>query len=133
VPVETAADRAVFVDADEFGVTASYAPAGGSTTTDVAGIFASPQLDLFAEGSEAPGMEANAATFLCPFASLPTDAHDSEGDILEVPGTWQDMKGARSFVPDNDGADVARFVVRRIDPDGTGFATLTLSEVEEDA
>jgi len=24
-------------------------------------------------------------------------------------------------------------VVRRIDPDGTGFATLTLSEVEEDA
>lgn len=103
MPVESDDDRAVFVNPDEFGVTATYAlAAGGSSSVD--GVF-----DDGVEQPEFgdPGILSGQPTLRLPSADLPGAA--AAGDGLTVSGT--------------------SYKVREIRLDGRGMATLILEEV----
>lgn len=101
--VESAADRAVFVNPDEFGVTATYELAAGGTS-EVDGIFDDGvEQPEFAE----PGILSGQPTLRMRSADLPGAA--DAGDTLTVAG--------------------ADYTVREIRPDGRGMSTLILEEV----
>ena len=100
--VETDADRAAFVDVDDFGVAATYTPAGG-TALVIHGIFD-------AEYNAALGdIQALVATdqpqFLCRTSDVAAARH---GDALAIGG--------------------ASYVVVEVRPDGTGMTVLVLNE-----
>jgi len=101
--VETAADRAVFVDPDDFGAVATFQPATGAALS-VSGIFDAAASRAFAD----PMIATNAPQFVCASAGLPARAAD--GDMLTVDG--------------------ATYHVRVIDHDGTGMALLTLEAAD---
>lgn len=112
--VESAADRAVFVDADDFGTTATYTPAGGVAAT-IEGLFDEPPGELFGGGDEA-GLASAVPMFTCRAGDVPAAAEGGEdsGDVLTL----------------TDRQSVARrFQVMRIALDGAGFATLTLEDL----
>lgn len=99
--VESAADRAVFLSDDEFGVTATYAPAAGGAF-DIAGNFdhaARPALND-------PGFIGAPPQFVCRTADIPAGA--ATGDALTIDGTT--------------------YAVRALIPDGTGMSNLILEE-----
>ncbi|WP_146101308.1 hypothetical protein [Bradyrhizobium sp. AC87j1] len=104
MPIESAADRAVFVSAADFGALATYAPAAGGGSTAVAGIFDRPTID--AALNEAASLDAR-PTFLCQQADLPGAADSDAGDQLTVAG-------------------VGAFEVLSIEPDGQGMVLLRL-------
>lgn len=101
MPVESAADRAVFVNLDEFGVAATYTLAAGEAST-VNGVFSEGASD---------GVDRNASlasrvpAFFCRSADLPMTA--APGDRLTI--------GARAFR-----------VLSILDPDATGMTALNL-------
>lgn len=107
MPVESAADRAVFFNPDEFGVTARYVPASGEGV-DLDGWFSEPSDRAFA--GEGVGRAITVPTFMCRSADLPASAQDGEdtGDTIVISG--------RSFFP------------RVIEHDREGMARLTLEE-----
>lgn len=104
--VESAADRAAFVNPDEFGVAATYVVAANGATVEIHGLFDEPADETFA----APGMMGGEVTFRCRVADLP--AGSANGDQLSIPGT-----SPRS-------ADLWRR--RKAQPDGRGFVVLQL-------
>lgn len=78
MPVESAADRAAFVNPDDFGMAATYTLAAGGQST-VNGIFS----EEIAEGTASNRSLATAVpTFLCRTADLPSGA--KAGDRLTV-------------------------------------------------
>jgi hypothetical protein len=103
MPVESAADRAVFMNPDEFGVTATYVRAGGAIS-EVDGIFDNG-VDQ-PEFSE-PGVLSGQPTFRMRQADLPA-GYAANVDALTVDGT--------------------DYTVREIRPDGRGLVTLILEE-----
>jgi hypothetical protein len=98
--VESAADRLSFLDADEFGVTASYVHDGGAAI-EVSGIFdAEHQMLGLGDGDIASvGPEFN-----CREADLPAGYGD--GDEITV--------------------NAVLYFVRHPEPDGTGMVKLRL-------
>jgi hypothetical protein len=108
--VETAADRAVFVDPQGFGVTASYRIADSDTRFPVNGIF---DLEYFAVdvGAQA-AVEDQRPRFTCRQDDLPElRAH---GDDLTIPaGPW---------------GQGGLYLVQEIHPDGTGMTVLVLEK-----
>jgi len=104
MPVESAADRLSYLDADEFGVEATYTPAG-EVGAAVAGIYDGPTIvrDL---GESAPMIDSK-STFLCRTADLPASAAGgSAGDTLLIGATtWN---------------------VLDLQPDGQGMTLITL-------
>lgn len=93
----------MFVDADEFGTTATYLPTAGGSTP-IVGI-----LDTAASrGFEDPGIASSSPRFTCRSADLPAGAR--KGDTLSV--------GAIAYS------------VQVIDQDGTGMAAITLEEAD---
>lgn len=107
MPVESAADRLTFLDADEFGVEASYTPSGGVNAA-ITGIFNDPHLEVIV-GDAAPVADSQ-PTFTCRSADLPAAAAGGDaGDTLAVDGiTYQ---------------------VADLQPDGTGMTVITLGRV----
>src|SRR4051794_17671572 len=105
MPVETAADRAVFVNASEFGATASYVLAGGAASAAFAGIFDDPSREASLDG--AVTTIDPAPTFFCQVANIPGGADTEAGDQLTVTGA-------------------ATYRVIAIEPDGTGWVLLRL-------
>lgn len=105
--VESAADRAAFVNAEEFGVTATYTPGVGSAVT-LSGVFDEPTEQRF----DGPGLDVSMPTLLVRTADLPGSIAPGErtGDIVTI--------GARNFEP------------RTAEPDGTGMTLLRLEEVD---
>ncbi len=97
--VESAADRAAFVDPAEFGTAAVFTPAGGPGVA-VNGLFD----DQFA-GPRLAGLaiEAREITFLARSADLPGA---QQGDSLTIGATT--------------------YTVRSVRPDGAGMTTLVL-------
>ena len=96
--IESAADRAVFVNPDDFGVTASY---GASA---INGIFDS---NYFAAEIGLPvPIEGARLRFLCRSADLPGNA--AHGDTLTI------------------GSD--SYKVREIQADGTGMTALVIEK-----
>jgi hypothetical protein len=100
--VETAADRAVFVNPADFGVTATYTPVAGSPSS-VNGIKDAPWVNAQVEAFV--GVESTHPTFLAETANLPGVTH---GATLVIAGVT--------------------FKVRGVQDDGTGFTVLILEK-----
>ena len=86
--VESAADRAAFVNSDEFGKVAVYTTITGRVYPDIDGI-----LDKgFAEAGtvEGVGVASTEPRFTCRTADLPSEARD--GDQLVVDGVTYTVK-----------------------------------------
>ena len=100
--VESAADRAIFFDVDDFGTAASYTPSGGSAAT-VNGIFDNDFVEVDAGGGV--GIALQQPCFLCRTADVSSAA---EGDALVV--------------------SAVNYTVRIVQDDGTGITTLVLEK-----
>lgn len=103
--VESDADRAVYLNPDEFGTLALYTPAGGSAV-EIAGIFDAPHLQIRMGDLDA-GITSASPSFLVRSADLPAGAAQGAGDTIDIGGT------------------VYRVV--EIAPDGTGMTLLVLA------
>lgn len=103
--VETAADRAAFVNPDEFGLEATWTVAG----EEAASLNA-----VFDEASETrfagPGVDVVSPMIVVRTADIPGNAAAGEytGDRIAI--------GERTFIP------------RTIEPDGTGMSRVLLEE-----
>lgn len=101
MPVESEADRAVFVNPDEFGSAALYTVEGGAAIT-IAVLFDRPSERLF----DAPGLSSQQARITVRAADLP--AGYGEGDAVTIDGT--------------------AYIVRVPEPDGLGMVRMMLEE-----
>jgi len=102
VAVETDTERAVFFDTDDFAVTASYTPAGGSAT-DIKGIF-DDEYEPIEVGGFVP-VSSSAPVFQCKTSDVSAAA---DGDALTVNST--------------------SYVIRVVMNDGTGVTMLQLEK-----
>lgn len=98
--VESATDRAVFVDIDDFGTAATYTPSGGLAAT-VNGIFDNEFIEVDAGGGV--GVALNQPRFHCRTADVSSAA---EGDAITIGGV--------------------SYTVRIVQDDGTGMTVLIL-------
>ncbi len=98
--VESADDRSYFLAIDDFGVAATYTPAGGAAST-VNGIFDNDFVEVDTGGSVAFAQQQ--ATFMCRTADVSAAA---EGDAIVIGGE--------------------NYIVRIVQPDGTGMTNLIL-------
>jgi len=98
--VESATDRAVFVDVDDFGTAATYTPSGGSAAT-VNGIFDNEFIEVDAGGGV--GVALVQPRFHCRTADVSSAA---EGDAITI--------------------DSVAYTVRIVQDDGTGMTVLIL-------
>lgn len=102
MPAESATDRAIFFDVDDFGVAATFTPDGGASST-VNGIFDKDFVAVDAGGSVAVALEE--PRFVCRTSDVSTA---SDGDALVVDGKT--------------------YTIRVVEADGTGVTTLVLEE-----
>ena len=100
--VESADDRAIFFDVDDFGTAATYTPAGGSAET-VNGIFDNDFVEVDAGGGV--GVALQQPRFLCRTADVSAAA---EGDAIVI--------------------NTVAYTVRIVQDDGTGITTLVLEK-----
>ena len=98
--VESADDRSYFYAVDDFGVAATYTPAGGSASS-VSGIFDNDFVEVETGGSVSFAQQQ--ATFMCRTADVSAAA---EGDSLVIGGE--------------------NYIIRIVQPDGTGMTNLIL-------
>lgn len=98
--VESADDRSYFVAVDDFGVAATYTPAGGVAST-VNGVFDNDFVEVDTGGSVTFAQQQ--ATFMCRTADVSSAA---EGDAITISGE--------------------NYIVRIVQPDGTGMTNLIL-------
>ena len=101
--VETAADRAIFFDTDDFGSAATYTPSGGAAST-VNGIFDREYFAADSGGTVDFAIEQ--PRFVCRTADVSAAA---EGDALVVNST--------------------NYLIKVVEADGTGVTTLVLEAV----
>ncbi|NPU63383.1 hypothetical protein HL667_00030 [Bradyrhizobium sp. 83012] len=104
MPIETEADRAVFVNPDEFGAIAIYTPAGGVASAPFHGQFDDPMMS--AGLNDVMTLDTR-PTFFCRSADLPAGAESGAGDGLQVAGE-------------------GTFSVVTVEPDGQGMTLLRL-------
>lgn len=100
--VETATELAVFFEADDFAVTASYTPAGGSAS-NVNGIFDNEFFEADAGGSVTIAIQQ--PRFVCRTSDVSGAA---DGDAITISGT--------------------DYTIRVVERSGTGTTTLVLEE-----
>ena len=99
--VETATELEVFFSADDFGVTATYTPLGGSAS-NVKGIFDN---EFFEAAVGEVGVAIQQPRFVCRSSDISTAV---EGDALIV--------------------NSVDYTIRVVQPDGTGVTTLVLEQ-----
>jgi hypothetical protein len=102
--IESDADRASFINADEFGTTAVYTPAAGAASDPFAGQFDDPSR---MSGLGEIGAVDTSPSFFCRALDLPGAADSENSDMLAVAGH-------------------GTFLVTSIEPDGTGMVLLRL-------
>ena len=100
--VETATERAIFFDVDDFGVAATYTASGGSPAT-VNGIFDNEFFEVEAGGTVAVAMER--PRFTCRTSDVSSAA---EGDAITI--------------------NSIDYTIRVVQVDGTGVTVLVLEE-----
>jgi len=100
--VETATERAIFFDVDDFGVAATYTASGGSPAT-VNGIFDNEFFEVEAGGTVAVAMEQ--PRFTCRTSDVSSAA---EGDAITI--------------------NSIDYTIRVVQVDGTGVTVLVLEE-----
>lgn len=103
MPVETAADRAIFVDIDDFGTAASYTVQGGTAVT-INGIFDNEFIEVDAGGNV--GVAVQQPRFLCRTSDV---SSATEGDAITI--------------------NSVNYLIRIVQDDGTGMTTLILEVV----
>lgn len=103
--VESAADRASMLSANEFGVAASYTPVGAAAVSLI-GIFDNDWLDLDVEGEV--GVASRSPRFLC-----------NTSDLSDAGGTTPDATLVVAGVT---------YKIRVVKPDGTGQTELKLEK-----
>lgn len=108
--VESAADRAIFLDVNDFGMTGTLVPVGGAAAP-LNGIFDNEYL-MIAESAESAGMSSATPVFLVRSADLPASGVKGGALSLTVDGA------ARSYL------------VAEIKPDGTGMSELRLTRAD---
>ena len=101
--VETASDRLIFLDVDDFGTTASYTVQGGSAA-DVKGIFDNEHIEVDATGSV--GVSIQEPRFLCRTSDV---SSATEGDAITI--------------------NSINYKIRVVQDDGTGITNLVLEVV----
>lgn len=102
--IETAADRAVFLNPDEFGEAVSWTV--GATTVSVAGLAIASALQV--DGQDTPGVMLSQAAFKLAGEDVPSGA--GEGNAVTFRGVAH--------------------TVRSIEPDGTGMTLVRLERVD---
>lgn len=100
--IETDADRALFLDADEFGVAVAYHKVGAPAAISIAAIFDAEH--VFNDGGEGLAVASVSPQIIVRSSDLPSGAGD--GDAVTVSGT--------------------DYTVRYSEPDGTGMTVLKL-------
>jgi len=102
MPIEGAAERAIFLDPDEFGSVVSYTKTGAAAV-DIDVIF-----DAEAEAISLGDMDVSslAPRFLVAVSALPAGSGDGDGVVIEG----------------------VSYTVRDIQPDGTGMAVVKLEK-----
>jgi len=100
--VETATERAIFFEADDFAVTASYTPSGGSAT-NINGIFDNEYFEADAGGTI--GIAIQQPRFQCQTSNVSSAA---EGDAITI--------------------NSVAYTIRIVQDDGTGVTTLVLEQ-----
>lgn len=103
MPVETADDRATFVNIDDFGVAASYTVQGGTATT-INGIFDNEHIEVDAAGTV--GVSIQQPRFMCRTSDV---SSATEGDAITI--------------------NSIAYKVRIVQDDGTGMTNLVLEVV----
>lgn len=101
--VETADELAIFFAVDDFGVAATYTPSGGSPVT-VNGIFDNEFFEADAGGNVAVAIQQ--PRFQCRTSDV---ASAAEGDAITI--------------------NSISYIIRVVQPDGTGVTMLVLEEV----
>ena len=101
--VESAADRLIFLDVDDFGTTASYAVQGGSPA-NISGIFDNEFIEVDAGGNV--GVAIQQPRFLCRTSDV---SSATEGDTITI--------------------NAVNYTIRIVQDDGTGMTTLILEVV----
>lgn len=101
MPVESDADRASFLDVDEFGVAATYTPNGGDPVT-VNGIFDNEYEEV---GFGDVGLESSSPAFTCRESDVTGVA---QGDALVI--------------------NSVNYLIRNPQPDATGMVVLILEK-----
>ena len=104
--VESAADRAVFVDPDDFGEAITWTVGATPSTLNVLAAAGTLQL----EGIENPGVLDSRAAFVCREADVPAGA--GHGDAV----TFRTVA----------------HTVKAIEPDGTGMTLVRLERTVSD-
>ncbi len=102
MPVESAADRLVFLNVDDFGTTASYTVQGGSAV-NIIGIFDNEFIEVDAGGTV--GVAIQQPRFLCRTSDI---SSATEGDAITILGV--------------------AYTIRIVQDDGTGMTTLVLEK-----
>ena len=100
--VETATELAIYFDADDFGVAASYTPQGGSATT-INGIFDNEYFEADAGGTI--GIAIQQPRFVCQTSDV---SSAREGDAITI--------------------NSVAHTIRIVQDDGTGVTTLVLEQ-----
>lgn len=113
MPIETDSDRAIFVEADDFGVTVSWAHVNGPTTFEA---ILDAEYVLLATELDPVGREGSAPAFVCRSMDIPEDA--DRGDIVTISGSHDDAMNRE-------------YCVVEIKPDGTGMTVVRLQETED--
>lgn len=101
--VESAADRLIFLDVDDFGTTASYTVQGGSPA-NITGIFDNEFIEVDAGGNV--GVAVQQPRFLCRTSDV---SSATEGDTITI--------------------NAVNYNIRIVQDDGTGMTTLILEVV----
>lgn len=101
--VETADDRLIFLDVDDFGTTASYTVQGGSAV-NITGIFDNEHIEVDATGTV--GVSVQQPRFMCRTADV---SSATEGDDITI--------------------NSVAYKIRVVQDDGTGMTNLLLEVV----
>jgi hypothetical protein len=97
--VESAADRATFLSADDFGSTVTYVSANTGTPVSITGIFDAEYVEYRTDGDAA--VASVSPMFLCRTADLAaTDNGGDEGDYVVI---GEETYVCRIFRPDGTG------------------------------
>jgi hypothetical protein len=104
--VESAADRASFLSAAEFGLSATYTPVGGGGAVPVNGIFDNDWLDLDVQGEV--NVASRSPRFVCATSALDAAGGSASDATLVVAGVT--------------------YKIRVVKPDGTGMTELKLEK-----
>ena len=89
MPVESAADRLAFFDADEFGVSLSYTLNGGATTTGLFGLW-DKDYSVSVPGEFGIGIGTHPATLRMREADIPSGYGD--GDQVVIASVTYDVR-----------------------------------------